>query len=141
MVIVLPASGSSVAQLEQELAAQPDLLDSLLKKRVGIVTMPVFHMTYETDLEASIKALGITTPFKNLGGMISIQRSHLTQVAQKVDLQVDKEGIRANSETVSGLVYGGIVAANEPFHMVVDRPFLFLIRDHRKRMHCCLSGH
>jgi serpin B len=129
MVIVLPAPGSSIAQLEQELATQPDALDVALKKRVGRVTMPAFHMIYSADLGESIKALGVTTPFKNLVGMISIQGSHLTQVVQTVDIQVDKEGIRANSETVSGMVYGGILAANDPFHMVVDRPFLFLIRD------------
>jgi hypothetical protein len=129
MLIVMPAPDTNIQQLEQELAAHPDEVDATLERRIGIVTMPVFHMVYESELTNSIKSLGITRPFQNLDGMVSIRGSHLSQIAQKVDIQVDKEGIRANSETVGGLVYGGTIAAREPFHMIVNRPFLFLIRD------------
>jgi serine protease inhibitor len=129
MLIVMPAPGASIEQLERELIEHPEQLDTALERRVGIVTLPCFHINYEADLSDSIKALGLTQPFKKLDGMIYIKDSHLTRVSQRVDIQVDKEGIRANSETVAGIVYGGILSAQEPFHMVVDRSFLFLIRD------------
>ncbi len=60
--------------------------------------------------------------------MIRIPGSFLTEVAQEIDLQVDKEGIRASAETVAGAFYGGIMSGT-PFKMQIDRPFLFLVRD------------
>jgi hypothetical protein len=129
MVIVMPEKGVSIRQLEEELSAHPEALDAALERQVGIVTMPVFQMTYDSDVSQSIKAMGIVQPFQDLGSITGIPKSHLTRIGQKVEIQVDKDGIRANAETVSGIVYGGILSAKEPFHMVVDRPFVFLIRD------------
>lgn len=129
MLIVMPEKEVSMQQLEEELASHPEALDVALEKQVGIVTMPVFHMQYDSDLSESIKAMGITQPFLDLRGMINIPESHLTRLAQRVDIEVDKNGIRANAETVGAIVYGGILAAPKPFRMVVDRPFVFLIRD------------
>ena len=49
---------------------------------------------------------------------------------QKVDIEVNEDGIRANAGTVANGVYGGIMGRQLlPFHMKVNRPFLFLIRD------------
>jgi len=63
--------------------------------------------------------LGTLAP--NLGG-------RLTEVVQKIDLQVDREGIRASAETVAGEMYGGLMSGTG-LKMKIDRPFLFLIRD------------
>jgi serine protease inhibitor len=53
----------------------------------------------------------------------------LRGVAQKAEITVDENGMRAESGTVVSGVYGGIMAAQAPFHMTLDRPFLFFIRD------------
>lgn len=53
----------------------------------------------------------------------------LTGVAQKTEIAVDKNSIRADSGTVLAGVLGGIMTPNSPFEMTLDRPFLFIIRD------------
>jgi serpin B len=129
MIAVLPAAGKDIHDLERELAENPEALDAALQRRVGFVSMPVFHIVFESDLHQSIKALGIRSAFIDLGSIIKIPESHLQQINQKVDIQVDKQGIRADAETVAGGVYGGIMAGQKPFHMELNRPFIFIIRD------------
>jgi serpin B len=63
-----------------------------------------------------------------LGDIVKIQ-SCLTEVNQKIDLTVDRSGIRADANTVAGGVYLGTMSDPEPFHMRLNRPFVFLIRD------------
>jgi hypothetical protein len=129
MIVVLPPAGTDIHTLELQLAEEPDLLDAALKRQLGTVTMPTFQIRLESDFMEPIKAMGITQPFEDLGSIFTIPKSHITQVRQRIDLSVTKEGIRADAETVVGAVYGGILAARPAFHMVLDRPFLFLIRD------------
>ena len=53
----------------------------------------------------------------------------LTGVAQKTEITVDENGIRADAGTIVGGVVGGIMLTKAPFHLRLDRPFLFFIRD------------
>jgi serpin B len=57
----------------------------------------------------------------------------LTGVAQKTEITLDENGIRADSGTIISGVIGGITAPGAkpppPFHMILDRPFLFIVRD------------
>lgn len=53
----------------------------------------------------------------------------LRGVAQKTEITVDENGIRADSGTVGHGVFGGMMGALQPFHMTLNRPFLFFIRD------------
>jgi serine protease inhibitor len=102
MVVILPAPGHSIREVEQMMVEHPEALDAM-KKEFGRVTIPVFRMSYESELGSSIQALGIHHPFRDLEGMIDISGSHLTRIAQRVDVRVDKEGIIANAETVAGV--------------------------------------
>jgi serpin B len=90
--------------------------------------MPTFRITFQSDLREPIEALGIKGVFEDLGEMIKIPKSNLGHIDQSVDIQVDKEGIRADAETIFGIVYGGIMTGR-PFHVELNRPFVFLIRD------------
>ncbi|MGO9096919.1 MAG: serpin family protein [Bryobacteraceae bacterium] len=128
MVAVLPAPGKDIHELERDLANSPETLDAALKRQTGIVTMPTFHIVSEGDLRPPLEEMGIRQVFRDLGPLATIPGSHLTEVAQKIDVQVDKEGIRASAETVAGGVAGGIMEGTG-FKMKIDRPFLFLIRD------------
>lgn len=129
MIAVLPARGKDIHDLERELAGQPLLLDDALSRNVGKVSMPTFRIRFESDLQEPIKSLGIREVFRDLGNLVKIPNSYLGEITQKIDLQVTKDGIRADAETVTGLVYGGIMSVPQPFHMELNRPFLFLIRD------------
>jgi serpin B len=129
MIAVLPAPGIDLQRLESELAEQSETLDAALKPRPGRVTMPSFHVRVESHLRLPIEALGIRQVFVDVGDIIKIPKSHLREVNQKIDLIVDRSGIRADANTVAGAVYGGIMSVPEPFHMQLNRPFVFLIRD------------
>ena len=61
---------------------------------------------------------------------VQIQNSFISELHQAVSLEVDRSGIRADAETVAGGIYGGIMGGPaQPFHMRLNRPFLFMIRD------------
>jgi len=56
----------------------------------------------------------------------------LQGVFQSADIEVNREGIRANAATVVNGIYGGICGGLcKAIHMVVNRPFLFFIRDNQ----------
>jgi serine protease inhibitor len=129
MVVVLPAPGKDIHELERNFADSPEILDTVLKKQNGVITMPTFHFDSSRNLEPHLKEMGIEQVFHDLGPIIRIPKSHLTEVSQRIDIQVDEVGIRASAETVVGAVYGGITGGVTPFQMRIDRPFLFLIRD------------
>jgi serpin B len=129
MIAVLPAPGKDIHALERELAGSPETLDSVLNKEPGEVTMPTFHIVFAKNLRPQLEQMGIQRVFSDLGDLIRIPKSHLTEVAQTIDFQADQEGIRASAETVTGAIYGGIMAA-KPFKMRIDRPFLFFVHDY-----------
>jgi serpin B len=129
MVAVLPARGKDIHELESELAKSPEMVDKALKKETGQVTMPTFHFVFEQDFRPQLEQMGLQKAFEDMHSMIRIRESHLTEVKQSVDFQLDKQGIRASAETVTGALYGGIMIG-KPFRMQIDRPFLFLVRDY-----------
>jgi serpin B len=63
-------------------------------------------------------------------GMVPEVGAILRGVLQKNEITVDEDGIRADSGTIMAGVYGGIMGGEpKPFHMVLNRPFIFIIRD------------
>jgi serpin B len=129
MLAVLPATGHDLHGLVRELAASPEAIDAALKRQVGTVTMPPFQIRVESNLRRHLEEMGIRQIFKDLGQIIKIPESRLTEINQSVNIQVDRLGIRADAETVGGGIYGGTMGATEPFSMKLNRPFVFLIRD------------
>jgi len=129
MIAALPAPGQSVHDVERLLAEAPDSVDTALKKQLGVITMPTFHFQFEANLRQQMEQMGIRGAFEDLGSIIKIPKSHFTQVSQKTDIQVNKEGIQADAEAVVGAIYGGIMGAQNAFRMELNRPFVFLIRD------------
>ncbi len=128
---ILPAAGRSVQDLERDLASAPYMVDLALKEQLGSVAMPTFHFQFEAKLEKVVQQLGIRTVFGDLRPLVKRpEGAKLTEVAQKIDIQVSRDGIRANAETVVAGIYGGITnGPPKPFVMELNRPFVFLIRD------------
>jgi serpin B len=128
MTVVLPSPGTSIAQVEAALAANPAELDRQLNKQPGSVTMPTVHLQQQEDLRPSLEVLGAREIFHDLG-KIAVVPAKVASVSQGVDLQIDRNGIRGDSDTVMGIVVLGIMFAPKPFDLRLDRPFIFLIRD------------
>jgi serine protease inhibitor len=138
LLVLVPAIGKDILDLEREFATGQINLDSMPKSEEGDVTLPIFHMRFSTDLLPPLRKLGLNTlftDFKSLGAMVSSpEGARLTTTVQRVDLDVDTWGIKARAITFLGGVLGGVMGGSmlpppQPFHMIVNRPFLFFVRD------------
>jgi len=145
MIVVLPAPDMSIRELEQFLVSHPDALDGMSTSRYGSVTLPQFEAKTSAHLERSLKAMGISDIFQHLEGvtrresfrkpydfsqgMIPAVQSRVTDLAQTIDFGADKHGLHADAETLIGAVPAGILMVPDTFHVFIDRPFLFFVRE------------
>jgi serine protease inhibitor len=145
MIVVLPAPDMTIKELEQLLVAHPDALDGMSTSHYGSVTFPEFEIKTSVHLETPLKTMGISDIFQHLEGvtrresfrnprdysqgMIPAAQSRVTDLAQTIDFGADNHGIHADAETLIGAVPMGIIMAQDTFHMFINRPFLFFVRE------------
>ena len=132
LVVILPAPDKDIPSLEAELAKDRLPPDSQLRWEIGEVELPKFKCRFDGDLRPALEKMGVHDVFQDteaLSAMIE-NGAALQGVFQSTDVEVNRDGIRANAATVVNGIYGGICGdCGNPFHMVVNRPFLFFIRD------------
>jgi serine protease inhibitor len=68
-------------------------------------------------------------PYDFSQGMIPAVQSRVTDLAQTIDFGADKHGLHADAETLIGAVPAGILMVPDTFHVFIDRPFLFFVRE------------
>jgi len=134
LLLVLPGEGKDIDQLEAEMAKDPAMAESQLERRPGDIQMPPFHFSFEGNLGIALKRMGVHRIFNDVQTLISMAPTRsggrLQGVAQKTEITVDENGIRADSGTIAHGIFGGIMSGQETsFHMILNRPFLFIIRD------------
>jgi serpin B len=140
MIAVLPSEGMKIRELEEILAAESDALKSM-KPSLGSVTMPIFTIRATMHLEGTLKAIGVKDIFENLEGVVrrdsrygpkgtvDVPVAQVTDIGQTIDFTADKHGIHADAETVIGAIPLGLISAPDSFHLVLNRPFVFLVRE------------
>jgi len=137
MILVLPTGDHRIEELEATVAQRPDWVESLLKKSVGDVLLPPFHFSFDANLRDAIEALGVHRIFHDphLLYLVAKKGGVIGGIAQRTEITVDKDGIRTDSgnDMLGGPGAGGTPGGAVPFHMTLDRPFLFLIRDNTTR--------
>lgn len=132
MLVVLPEKGKAPGQLLSDLAGHPGLVDRQLSMQVGHMVLPEFNFVFESDARQALEVLGVHGVFQILGrGVVNTEDPVWVQeVRQKVDIGVDRQGIRVDAGTVTTGLVGGIMGGGPPpFSMYVNRPFLFFVRD------------
>ena len=133
ILLVLPPANTGIEQMEATIVLQPDIVESQLTRDVGDVTLPPFHFVLEAELRSWIEKLGVHRVFTDLQSLQPMAPSMggvLRGIAQKTEITLDENGIRADSGTIASGILGGLAAGPpEPFHMILDRPFLFFVRD------------
>jgi serpin B len=96
--------------------------------------MPKFRYESSFSLKEALAAMGMTDAFyaerADLSGMDGKRDRDLfvSAVVHKALVRVDEEGTEAAAATAVVIRMGG-APGGEPLVMVVDRPFIFLIRD------------
>lgn len=132
LVIVLPLAKDGLGKLEKKLAAA-DLqawIDGASETLVDL-QLPRFTLAHSVDLEPVLGKLGLEDLFKlkraNLSGISEVKLA-LSAALHRTFVAVDEKGTEAAAATAITLK---IESADRATPFVVDRPFLFLIRDTR----------
>ena len=110
-----------------------DILNQLQEVEYTLY-MPKFRYESSFSLKEALAAMGMTDAFyaerADLSGMDGKRDRDLfvSAVVHKALVRVDEEGTEAAAATAVVIRMGG-APGGEPLVMVVDRPFIFLIRD------------
>ena len=107
-------------------------MDKSMSEEVEL-TLPRFKVEWERDLSDDLKALGIARAFSDsadFGEMIEAPyRAWISRVVQKTYIDVNEEGTEAAAVTAGMMGVTMAAMPREPVKMVVDRPFVFVLRD------------
>jgi serine protease inhibitor len=135
MLVFLPAKDSSLSKFHEILTdANWEKWMTQYEKSEGTIGLPRFRIEYETNLNDSLKALGMRQAFDpgqaDFEAMItSSQRAYLSQVKHKAFVEVNEEGTEAAAATSGEIRIVSMPLPGKTFQMIVDRPFFFAIRD------------
>jgi serpin B len=129
MVIILP-NGPLDTYLESFNGTKWDEITTYLDELQPVsaeFSLPKFKFDFEKVLNQQLKSLGMTDAFNpfvaNLSG-ISDASLYVSFVKQNTFVDVNEEGTEAAAVTTIGIDYTSI-----PESVVVDRPFIFAIRE------------
>lgn len=136
MYVFLPDEGSSLQEFERSLSADKwtEWLPNFIGHE-GYLELPRFHSEFRTNVTAILKDLGVERAFTNSASFAPAvsnpEGAVLTRVLQAITLSVDEKGTEVASAGIIGGVPGGVSAGPrpEPFRMIVNRPFFFVVRD------------
>ena len=139
-VIILPSKNSNINEFISKL--DDDNLQNLFGKMYGSkvhLCLPKFELTFNSGLNDVLKKLGMITPFIKLSADFPGLKKELKQtehifidkVIQKTFLKVDEEGTEAAAVTmvIGKMKITSVKRAPKIYPMIVDRPFLFLLRN------------
>lgn len=126
LVVIAPPAGN-LESFERGLTAQS--LSSLIggtSSRTWSVVLPKFEVRARTELSQVLKELGMTAAFteSDFSGITGANDLSLDQVIHEAVVKTDEEGTEAAAAT--GL---GFRTVSAPQSIVIDRPFVFIIRD------------
>ena len=131
MLLLVPDEGQFSA-IESTLDA--DHLSSILSQMQSnqvALQMPKFDFETSTNANDALTALGMSEIFDpdtaDFSGITEEEKLYVTDVLHKATITVDESGTEAAAATA---VIMGIKSAmpEDPISLVIDRPFLFLIR-------------
>jgi serpin B len=93
--------------------------------------MPRFSASGNEDLLATLDALGLEAARKApdaLKGLAAASQS-ISKVVQKTELRINEEGTEAAAATAVVATRSAATAPDQYVKMVVDKPFVFALRD------------
>jgi serine protease inhibitor len=133
MIVFLPKweknVDSLIANLNQE---NFDAWFSEFHSDSGKVCLPKFTLEYGLKLNDALKALGMSVAFDpdqaDFTKMYPEPGLFISEVKHKTFVEVNEEGTEAAAVTSVGIELSAL-PPSLPFEIVVDRPFVFLIRE------------
>ena len=133
MDIFLPRRLSSLEDFYRGLSADNwKAWQDQLKPMDGHIALPRFKLEYKAPLDQVLRALSMAAAFDPQQASferLSAASAWVGNIKHKARLEVNEEGTEAAAVTAILLILGSDDFTPRPFHMVVDRPFFFAIRD------------
>ncbi len=132
MLVLVPDQGNFY---EFEAGLNIDLLNQAIGEltyRPMYLSFPKFEFESEIGLAQTLAEMGMPTAFSDgadFSGMTGTKDLFISDVFHKAFVSVDEEGTEAAAATA--VVMKMTSAPENPLSLDVDRPFLFLIRDHQ----------
>lgn len=135
MYVFVPDRDADLDTLMARLdAGSWDLWKAGFSSREGMVGLPRFKMEYGVDLRAPLTTLGLGILFQP--GRADFSRMapggdefFVGDARHKAVIEVDEKGTEAAAVTVIGVRATSADPDTEPFGLVADRPFFFVIHD------------
>jgi serpin B len=129
MLVVLPDPGK-LAEVEVDLATRGlGGVTAALQSTTVILTIPRFRFETPIDLKEALSALGMPIAFSgdaDFSGIDAEGGLFLQAVLHKAFIAVAEKGTEAAAATA---VVVGRTSLPQGLHVVIDRPFLFFVRD------------
>jgi serpin B len=131
MVILVPDAGKFEA-FESELnSALVESILSALEPNQVMLTLPKFSFESEFQLKDKLSQMGMPEPFDpdlaNFSGMDGTRQLYIGEAYHKAFVAVDEKGTEAAAATA--VIMQLSMAPAQQIDLVVDRPFIFLIRE------------
>lgn len=132
--IFLPDPNSSLKEFCRELnyANWQQWLGNL-RMSPGSLMLPRFKLEFEASLKGPLKALGMGLAFDrqkaNFSNLCTPPRVFIDDVLHKTFVEVNEEGTEAAAVTTVQMRATAVVSPQQPFTMVVDRPFFVALDD------------
>ncbi len=132
MYVLLPSKGlgNLVSNLTTE--TWPRWIKHFASRK-GTLELPRFKLENEYDLKPPLLAMGMRLAFSDHADFsrLSDEPLYIDWIRQKTYVDVNEEGTEAAA--VTGIGFRAMVVMREPppFRMIVDRPFLIVIRDNQ----------
>jgi serpin B len=131
MVVILPPQGQFAAfEGSLDAARFRAIVDGLRPAQV-ILGLPKFEVKQPIDLNGPLATLGMAKAFQpaeaDFSGMDGSRDLYISQVLHQSFVKVDEKGTEAAAATA--VVIRVTSAPGEVVEMIVDRPFIFAIRD------------
>jgi len=140
MEVILPAQSSSLGAFEEQLTSEHwKQWRAQYAWHSGTIELPRFELKSDYVLNEPLQALGMRRAFQagsaQLMGTLApgadAERLSISKVLQSTYWKVDEEGSEAAAVTTTGIRATAVARPEQPFHMIVDRPFFCAIQDQR----------
>ncbi|XP_070796843.1 serpin B6-like [Pituophis catenifer annectens] len=132
MIILLPDEITGLEKLEREITYEK-LMDWINPERMAPteidLSFPKFKLEEKYDLKPVLRSMGMTDAFDedkaDFSGMSTNNDLVISEVVHKSFIEVNEEGTEAAAATGINFVF---YSARLPLNVIVDHPFLFLIK-------------
>ncbi len=135
MYVFLPSGENTLSDLTGKLTLEDwKTWTGALAERDGTIEMPRFKAEYFSRLNGTLSDMGMKEAFRRSADFSNLCECrpgdvYISDVYHKAVVEVNEKGTEAAAATAVKIRLTSAMPVVEPFHMVVDRPFLIAIVD------------